>query len=195
MRVLALILLSIALSGASLAVAQNERASRDGAEASPAQEKPDEVIVRGKRLVELKFAVQKAQEHAYDLFNELNSTKDFDVHCHDEIRLFSHAKQRVCRAQFENRIQTEAGREYLGSLFLRCPGNAELTQACLFSAIGQSAALQSNAVEGQLPGKRAQMNEEILRIANENPQFAQAILDYYKASQDYEAARKARNGD
>jgi hypothetical protein len=34
------------------------------------------------------------------------------------------------------------------------------------------------------------MNQEIVRLANENTQFAQAILDYYEASQKYDAARK-----
>jgi hypothetical protein len=44
-----------------------------------------------------------------------------------------------------------------------------------------------------LPGKREQMNQEILRIANENPQFAQSDPSTTtKASQEYEAARKAR---
>lgn len=195
MRVTALILFSIAVSGAGVAVAQSERAARNGAETSPRPETPDEVIVRGQRLGELRLEIQAARERAYDIFNEINSTNDFDVHCRDETRTFSHATQRVCRAQFENRISTDAGRQYLSSLIMRCPGDAGITQGCVFSAIGQTAADQGRALGGQIPGRRAQMNQEILRLANENPQFAQAILDYYKASQEYEAARKSRDGD
>ncbi len=37
------------------------------------------------------------------------------------------------------------------------------------------------------------MEEEILRLANQDDRFAQAILDFYEASQQYEAARKRRD--
>jgi hypothetical protein len=36
------------------------------------------------------------------------------------------------------------------------------------------------------------LNDEILRLAGENDQFAQAILDFYAAQQEYDAARHGR---
>jgi hypothetical protein len=36
------------------------------------------------------------------------------------------------------------------------------------------------------------MNDEILRLANEDDRFAQAILDFYEASQQYDTARGRR---
>jgi len=185
-----LILFGLAASGGGVAVAQTERAARDDGEAPPRQDNSDEIVVRGKRPGDLRLAVESAREHAYDVFDEINSNNDFDVRCGDEKRTFSHTKRRVCRAQFENRIQAQAAKEYMHELFVHCRG--EITTACVFSAAAQMGVVRAHAVESQIPGKREEMNQEIVRLANENTQFAQAILDYYKASQEYDTARKGR---
>lgn len=195
MRIVALILFSIAASSGPVALAQSESAARDGAENSPGQEAPEEVIVRGRRLGELRFEVEVARERAYDIFNEINSNDDFDVRCHDETRYFSHSKRRVCRAQFEDRISADAAAEYMRMLTWTCPASASGApnlQSCIFSGYGQRAAGSARTVEAQLPNKRDQFEEEILRLANEDERFAQAILDFYEASQQYETARKRR---
>ena len=188
----ALIVLSIAALGGA-ALAQNPPASQR--ETAAAQEVQDEVIVRGRRLGELRDGIDKAREQAYAIFNEINSDDDFDVRCRDEVKYHSHAKHRVCRPKFEDRIQAAAAREYLSSLFWNCPGGGGVTQGCIFSNVGQSAIAAAGSVEGQLPYKQDQIADEILRLANENEQFAQAILDWFEAQQQYEAARKRRNDD
>jgi hypothetical protein len=62
----------------------------------------------------------------------------------------------------------------------------------MFSNAGAGGINRAQGVEGQLPGKREQMTDEIFRVARENDEFAKAILDWYEASQQYEAARKRR---
>lgn len=42
--------------------------------------------MRGRRLSELRGDVQIARARAYGIFNEINSSDDFDVYCHDESR-------------------------------------------------------------------------------------------------------------
>lgn len=195
MRTIALILFSITALGSGGAFGQGASTGREGADDSAQRETPEEVIVRGRRLVELRFEVEKAQERAYAIFNEINSDNDFDIYCRDERRHHSRATTRVCRPQFENRISSAAAGEYLASLFWACPGEGGVTQECMFSnysAVGRSAA---QGIEGQLPGKHAQMRDEILRLAQEDDRFAQAILDWYETTRQYEEARKRRGGD
>ena len=67
------------------------------------------------------------------------------------------------------------------------------TQACMFSGPGVSATASAQAVENRAPRKRAQMTDEILRVAREDDRFARAILAFYEASQQYDAARKRRS--
>jgi len=192
MHLTALVSISIAVFGWSVAAAQGERADRVGAEAPTAQDTPDEVIVTAKRLAKLRLDVQAARERAYGVFNEINSDNDFDVNCSGETRIFSHAKRRTCRARFESRISSEAGKEYLDGLLLSCNGPGGVTQECMFSSAGGRGISRAQGVENPLQGKRQQFSDEITRLANEDARFAQAILDFYAASQKYEAARKHR---
>ena len=191
MRILALIAGFILVSfEGGVALGQNEPTARERGTESPDRKADDEVIVTGKRLGELRLEVKTARQHAYDVFNEINGDDDFDVSCRDQTRVFSHAKVNVCRAQFERRIEAEASKQYLEALMLTCPGNGGVTQACIFSGYGARALARSAGVESPLENKRNQLNDMIVKLANENQQFAQAILDFYAAHQKYETARK-----
>ena len=108
---------------------------------------------------------------------EINSNDDFDVRCTDQTRTFSHAKKRVCRAKFENRIAAAAGKYYLQGLVMACRGADGVSQACMFSAAGARGIARAQPSENPLQGKQQQLKEEILRLANEDARFAQAILD------------------
>lgn len=202
MRTWVPILLLLAVSGSEVAFGQAAAVSRDAAADPAPGEAADEVVVRGRRLTDLRFEVEQAQERAYAVFNELNGDDDFDVYCRDERRHHSRATVRLCRAQFENRISAEAAREYMATLSWTCQPEADAngvatlnTQACMFSDMGQSAAAAAAAVEGQLPTMRDRMNDEIVRLANEDDRFAQAILDWYEKTQQYDEARNRRDED
>jgi hypothetical protein len=189
MRAAASILLMIVLGHA---LAQSERSPGSSAASATQQEPTEEVVVRGQRLADLRYEVQQAREHAYAIFNDINSSDDFDVYCKNERKYHSRATRRVCRARFESRISADAAKEYMATLIWNCPANPGGfidTQACMFSGPGQTAKLAAQRVEGQAPPMHDRMHDEIVRLANENDQFAQAILDFYEASQQYEAAR------
>jgi hypothetical protein len=187
MRSTALSLVFVTMFGGLAVLAQSPPAVGD----SPNSE---EIIVRGRRLTDLRFEVEQAQERAYAIFNELNSDDDFDVYCRDERRYHSRATTRVCRPQFENRISAEAAQEYMSALSWRCP--AEMVgQECLFSDYSSAAKSAAQGAESAAPNKREQMKEEIVRLANQDEGFAQAILDWYEKTEQYEGARKRRRED
>jgi hypothetical protein len=195
MRTATLIVLSFVVSGSAYALAQGQPAVQEraaGGADSPSLEAPEEVIVRGRRLTELRFNVQEARERAYNVFNEINTDDDFDVHCRYERKYHSRAKKWVCAAQFEDRITADAGAEYMRTLKWICPPSpvgAANIQDCIFSGHGQMAANAARRVEGQAPPMRDRMDDEIVRLANENDEFAQAILDWYEADLRYDEAR------
>jgi hypothetical protein len=191
MRFLVLVLVSIAAWHAGGALAQIVPAARENTGASP-QEAPEEVIVRGRRIGELRFEVDLARQRAFDIFNEINNNDDFDVSCRNENASGTRMRRQVCRARFENRTSAEAASEYLSVLKVRCSGLAEEAQACMFSDMSSGAISAAQGVETEALHKRDVMNEEILRLANENEEFARAILDYYDLHQRYEAERKRR---
>jgi hypothetical protein len=104
---------------------------QDAAAVQSRAETPEEIVVRGKRLAEFRVEVEEVRERAYDIFNELNSTDDFDFECVDEPRRGSRMNRRVCVAQFEGRIQQAAAKEYIRTLKSLCPDEEGLTQRCL----------------------------------------------------------------
>ena len=187
-----LIVLSIAVAGSGQALAQSEPATGERRDATTRQEAPEEVVVRGRRIGELRAEIEVARQRAYGIFNEINSNDEFDVRCRKDSRAGTNVPQQVCRAQFEDQISSAAGQEYLSGLFRACRGAGGVTQDCMFSNDASAAISAAQGVEGQAPGKRDQMKDEILRLANRDERFAQAILDWYEANQQYEAARKRR---
>jgi hypothetical protein len=196
MRATTSLVLWLAVSGSAYALATIEVVNQETTPAVRSRETPEEVIVRGRQIGELRAVVQQAREHAYAIFNEINSDDDFDVRCRDERKYHSRATRRVCRAQFEDRISAAAASEYMRTLTWVCPtgdDGAPNTQDCMFSGYGQRAADRAKAVEGQAPGMRDRMNDEILRLANQDDRFAQAILEFYEADRRYAEAR--RRGD
>ena len=60
---------------------------------------------------------------------------------------------------------------------MACRGDDGVSQACMFSAAGARGIVRAQQSENPLQGKQQQLKEQILRLANEDARFAQAILD------------------
>jgi hypothetical protein len=194
----ALMLCSVAVSvSGGVALGQSAPAAGEQSAGTRNPQADDEVIVRGKRVGELRVAVEKARERAYGIFNDINSSNDFDFVCSEETRQFSRAKQRTCRPRFEGRITSTAAKEYMSAIAMTCPAKGPEGvinwQECMTGAYAQRGLSRAQGVSGEAPGKREQLTDEILRLAGENDQFAQAILDFYAAQQEYDAARRPKD--
>jgi hypothetical protein len=83
--VLLFVVASIASAFCSPAAAQarRDRLQSETTEAEPPED-VEEIIVRGKRIGELRLEIQRAEEALFARFNEINSTDDFDIHCRAE---------------------------------------------------------------------------------------------------------------
>jgi len=192
MRIVTLVLFSIAVAGSGQALAQSEPAAGERRDAATQQEAPEEVIVRGRRIGELRAEIEDARKRAYDIFNEINSNNEFDVRCRKDSQPGTNIPQVVCRPLFEAQISRAAAKDYLSGLLWACRGSDGVTQDCMFSNSASAAIGALQGAEGPAASKRDQMQEEIMRLANQDERFAQAIIDWYEANQQYEAARKRR---
>lgn len=65
----------------------------------------DEVLVEGTRLWELRQQMVQLEDKFYALYNELNTDRDFEVHCHIEAPTGRIIKERVCRLAFVENAQ------------------------------------------------------------------------------------------
>jgi len=72
----------------------------------------EEVIVRAPpRLKSMREAIEDAEDHAFELFNELNTDDDYDIVCHREEPTGSRISVRNCRARFVDRLLRESTQE------------------------------------------------------------------------------------
>jgi hypothetical protein len=72
--------------------------------ATPPSETPEEIIVRGQRIGELRIEIERAAEAMFARFNEINSTDDFDIRCRAE-KVYGLLR----RACMSNSWRTQAG--------------------------------------------------------------------------------------
>ncbi len=91
-------------------------------------EAPEEIIVRGQRLSDFRFALEAARVRVYDVFNDLNSDDAYDVHCQTETSTGTRMRQHTCRPQFKDDIANAAATAWVYGIKDACPDG--LTQDC-----------------------------------------------------------------
>jgi len=96
----ALILLALA-SFSFPAVFAQQAESNDVADAStPAREIEEITVIAEQTFSTLRVQIEAAEEEVFALFNELNSSDEYDITCTVEVYTGSHLPQRDCMAAF-----------------------------------------------------------------------------------------------
>lgn len=74
----------------------------------------DEVVVEATRarLVAMRDELVRLEDRFYERYNELNTVKDFDVHCHQEARIGTRLERRYCRAVYEDKALGAEAQDY-----------------------------------------------------------------------------------
>ena len=103
----------------------------------------------------LRLEIESAETEVYGLFNELNSSDDFDVKCTREVYVGSYFKRRSCMAAY---LREEQAR------------NAQS------SVQGVDILLSLDAIQVETRQKAIAMEAEMLKLAQEHPEFAAALL-------------------
>jgi hypothetical protein len=167
--VFAAIAACIAQGFAAAAAAQEAAAQEVTTEARPdtgGSEPPGpvDIIVRGRRLGDLRTEIEHAEEALFARFNDINSTDEFDIRCHSD--RYGYMRRRVC--------QSNVMRKLLGQI-----GSA---QARGFQGRGSPGAAALFAEEANR--KERLLNEEMRRLASEDDQLQQALTHLAQAQSD-----------
>jgi hypothetical protein len=79
---------------------------------------------RDGQLGELRVEIEKTRERAWGIFNQINSSNDFDVLCGDDTRTFLACQAAGLRQpRFEGRITSTAAKRLPAALAMTCPAN------------------------------------------------------------------------
>jgi len=153
----------------------------------------EQITVIGERsLLTMRNEIIREEDVLYRLFNELNSNDRFDIFCHKKSNTVSLIPKRSCEPQFLKNHRQQSNRHALG----------EMRQS--FSADGINYAILQNGLDmlepedelrRQLTYDYEDMNEEMLRIAMDNPDYMATLQKIARLRLEYLAARAEKFGN
>lgn len=185
-------LFSAALIGALFALPASAQEEPPAAANASREEPIEEVVVRGRRtLFTIRKELEAARENVWTVFNDINSTDDFDISCSTAARTGTRITKRVCRPQYANEATRRAGQD-LARRIRNCgsePGAAG--DACLERAM-QNASSGAAAEIGWTTVMDQRLDAEFQGLAVEQPGLATAILEYFAKQREYQDAIGAR---
>ena len=144
------------------------------------QRQPEEILITGERsLQQLRTQMWNAEKQAYDIFNQFNDESRFNIICRMHQPTGTRIERQTCRPNFVANATAVHGQAFLESyrnlLDPSSPtGNSPAPQA------SQAATIASQQKEYQ---------EKMQQVAEEHPEFLNAIIQYSELRQRYEASR------
>jgi hypothetical protein len=140
----------------------------------------EEVLVIGDRpvLQQLRTQMIEAEINAYDIFNKFNDEKRFNISCSMHAPIGSHIARHVCTTNFELEATAAHGQTYLENYrALLDPWTLPDSNPVLHEPV-------ETAIARQLP----EYKRKLRQVAEEHPEFLEAIIEYSKIREQYEEA-------
>ena len=134
----------------------------------------EEIVVYGEpNVVQLRYAMYRAEEAFFDVFNSLNTIKDFKVKCDYRVSLETRRRVHLCLPRF----------------YLR--NEAAVTRATMIENSFALELADQDAVKTTDRRKR-QMVEELQRILSQHPELQEAYHEVVRTHGAYESRSKQR---
>jgi hypothetical protein len=139
----------------------------------PVRQRPiEEVEVIGERsILNLQIEIRNQEVAMYKLFNDLNSTDDFDVNCRNVIHTGTLIPTWECDAGFMTRLRFQNAQDFLQ-----------------FGMIPKT----DEEMYWENRHKVEALNAEMIALAKENPELAEAMLELHAKRQRMEEMQKAK---
>jgi len=159
------------LSPPILSQQQESSESKPESESQLDERAIEEITVQGQRTIyALRLEIDSAETVAYNLFNELNSNDEFDVKCKEVRHTSSHISRRTCMAEYLREEEARLAQDYVQGIQL---GGGLISGG--LGTPGSGMLLTLDAAKGEVFQKTRAMEQEMLRLANEVPEFAAAL--------------------
>ncbi len=168
--------LVFALSMPFSVLAEQARSSQ----AQEVQAKPEEIVITGQRLQQLRTQMMDAEIKAYDFFNHFNDEKRFNISCSSSPSINSHISRRLCQPEFEIQAMADHAADYYENV----------------SAYFDPANWDGNKnppprhlpAEGVIDLQQGDYHHKMKQVAEQHPEFLQAVIEYGKKRDQYEKA-------
>jgi len=152
----------------------------------------EEIRVTGtKTLLTVRTQIERAKLFSYKLFNELNSDDKFDIKCRTTRRTSSYIPVRNCEPQFHYKERQEnaaAAMVHYRDMFV----DGEVNHSAI--DLGNSVLDSEIEIVGRIQDDYEAMNEDMLRVALENPEYLKMLENIAELKADYAQMREDRFG-
>jgi hypothetical protein len=119
----------------------------------------------------------ESEQIAYDIFNQFNDEKRFNISCSVEEQTGSHFTRQVCQPEFEIQATRSHAQDYLDSMPGRLAGLPQGSVAPTHSAI---------PMEMEINRHQPAFRRKLQDVAEKHPEFLEAIKRYAELREKYE---------
>jgi hypothetical protein len=155
---------------------------------SPPGDVTDEIIVVGNRqLMALRLGMLDAEREAYEVFNQFNDERRFEIHCDKRAPTGSRLVIQVCEPEFEIQAKRTHAQNYLENT------RDMLNQLALGAPPVEIHPPVYVPPEFAISSQQEAYRGKLKQVAEEHPEFLDALVKYVDARKQYEdAVGKAR---
>jgi hypothetical protein len=172
-----------------LSGAQAQAASSTDVAVTTSQEELDQVIVRGnspKALAALRQEMIRLEDNFFDRYNELNTIKDFDVHCAAETSAGTKLKRRRCQANYmRDALELEA--EGHADFIMKNPPSGSSEPPPLIGSLPPPAVMDIEI-------RRKEYQQNLIDVSKKNPELAQMLSKFSDLHNRYRDIQRSRGG-
>lgn len=151
---------------------------------APAAEIPEEIVVVGeRRLTDLRIEMLQLEKAAYDVFNQFNDERRFDIHCFMHSPTGTRFEMQTCEPEFEIQAKRtharhyfENMRDYYDQLARGVPNPSENTPPVHVP------------MEAVIASQQKAYRNKMKEVAEQHPEFLEALIRYTESKQRYEQA-------
>ncbi len=123
---------------------------------------PEEIVITTQRTkLQLRLQLWEAEKKAYDVFNSFNDEKRFDIKCYLHEPTGTRIKRQVCTPEFQLIATREHAQDFMNGTQQHVP------------------------VEFAIASQLGDYRNKIKQVAEEHPEFLQAVIEYTEKRQEY----------
>lgn len=141
---------------------------------------PEEIVIKGERL--LIKRMWDAEANAYDIFNKFNDEKRFKISCSIHKVTNSQFVNQTCSPEFVLRASKEHALDYLETLRPPIDGAGKPLPGTVENKF--------SPMEAEIGRQRPAYKDKMKQIAEQHPEFVEAIKEYARLKAEYEGVEK-----
>jgi hypothetical protein len=152
----------------------------------PEQEVTEEIVIVGQRSVlQLRLQMLDAEKLAYDVFNSFNDDRRMEISCRQDQATGSLIRNQLCEPEFIIEVQADYARSLMDSRHF-FSGNPVIGGAV--PPRMPDAPVAAPSVQALVAARRRAFQARMRQVAEEHPEFLDALIEYSAARGAYEEA-------